>query len=109
MPKEISYEVYKKNQDFYDNLSKGVDKSLEIKASIKLISGCQDNQLSYEGFGLGRFTEALQKVWANGRFNKGYSVFHQEIVNHLPAYQTPNYFNIGKLNTDFDNQIPFTI
>jgi len=39
-----------------------------IKASVLLISGCQDNQLSQDGAFNGLFTGTLKKVWNGGIF-----------------------------------------
>jgi hypothetical protein len=38
------------------------------KATILLLSGCQDNQLSHDGAFNGLFTSQLLKVWKNGLF-----------------------------------------
>src|SRR5262249_10563136 len=39
-----------------------------IQASVLLISGCQDNQLSMDGARNGLFTEKLKQVWNSGAF-----------------------------------------
>ncbi len=80
-----------------------------LRASIRLISGCQDNQLSMDGFFNGRFTEELLKVWNNGRFSGNYHTFHKTIVNGMPPTQTPNHYKIGQSDPAFDGQVPFTI
>jgi hypothetical protein len=80
-----------------------------IKASVKLISGCQDNQYSYDGTFNGQFTARLKRLWNAGLFAGDYKKFHKEIVNLLPEYQTPNYYNVGASSVLFDKQRPFTI
>lgn len=80
-----------------------------LRASVRLISGCQDNQVSMDGFFNGRFTEELLKVWNNGRFTGNYHTFHKTIVNGMPPTQTPNHFHIGQADPAFDGQVPFTI
>ena len=42
-----------------------------IKASVLLISGCQDNQLSGDLKSNGLFTTRLKQVWDDGKFNRG--------------------------------------
>jgi hypothetical protein len=87
-----------------------------VKASVILFSGCQDNQLSLDGSFNGYFTGQLKKVWQNGNFKKSYKKFYKAIVNGLPPNvvamkenQTPNYFKVGKPNIQFEHQLPFTI
>lgn len=111
MPSEIESTTYFNNKEFYDEILtniKNVD-SLDIQANVKLISGCQDNQLSADGSFNGRFTGALKRVWNGGKFNGNYFTFYKQIMNLLPPDQTPNYYNIGQPNKSFDNQKPFSI
>ncbi len=67
---------------------------VEVTASLLLISGCQDEQVSYDGVGNGAFTQSLLETWADGAFEGDYPAFHQAIVENISADQTPN------LNTD---------
>ena len=49
MPDEVALRVYQNNKKFYDPILKdrNLPKALgDVKASVLLISGCQDNQLS---------------------------------------------------------------
>lgn len=109
MPDEILARTYLANKEFYDGLATGhIDKD-EVSATVKLISGCQDNQYSYDGPFNGAFTSALKKVWGRGKFKGDYSQFHKEIQGILPAYQSPNHMTYGMVNRVFDKQTPFTI
>jgi metacaspase-1 len=111
MPDQIVSNTYFSNKNFYDGILKGakVIKSHDIAASVKLISGCQDNQTSYDGPFNGQFTGALKKVWNGGKFSGNYAAFKDKITSLLPPVQSPNYMNIGQTNLVFDNQKPFTI
>lgn len=111
MPSEIALTTYLKNKGFYDNILENVKdvKSQDIQASVKLISGCQDNQNSYDGTFNGQFTGALKRIWNGGKFSGNYFSFYKQIMNLLPPEQTPNYYNVGHLNQSFDNQKPFSI
>ena len=111
MPDEIAATTYFKNKKFYDDIAEEIksQKKSTINATVKLISGCQDNQYSYDGTFNGQFTGALKRVWNGGTFRKVYKKFHSKIVHQLPDYQTPNYLTIGKSNNRFDNEVPFTI
>ena len=110
MPSEIALKTYLKNKEFYDNITKNIPKeSRPIKASVRLISGCQDNQLSEDGTFNGRFTGALLQVWSGGRFQGDYDRFHFYIQSLLPPWQSPNHYKVGELAQDYDTQRPFTI
>jgi len=111
MNTDIGLRVYSKNYDFYEDILRNtpVVKSHEIKASVLLISGCQDNQYSYDGDENGSFTSALKIIWNGGKFIGDYPKFHRRIVEILPSYQTPNYMTVGFKNYFFEDQKPFTI
>ena len=105
--------TYLKNKDFYDGLLQKhkdiISTEIELEASIILISGCQDNQYSFDGVANGAFTAALKRTWRGGQFEGSYRSFHRKILNILPAYQSPNFLTYGKVNKEFENQRPFTI
>jgi len=122
-PKLLSYRVAKKvflqNKDFYADIEASIDQTqaANIKASIKLFAGCQDPQVSYTiPFARNSiFTEKLLKVWNNGQFVGDYEAFFNQVrdeveaLDFLPTKQTPNLYNIGAENSDFDQQKPFQI
>ncbi|MCK5168568.1 MAG: caspase family protein, partial [Bacteroidales bacterium] len=109
MPGEIAVTTYYSNKSFYDGILAENKIIKAIEASVKLISGCQDNQFSYDGTFNGAFTGILKSVWNGGRFDGNYNSFHKQIMNLLPPKQTPNHYNTGNLNVEFDNEKPFTI
>jgi hypothetical protein len=78
-------------------------------ASVILISGCQDQQVSMDGARNGLFTEKLKQVWDDGQFTGDYRAFWSSIVSRMPGNQQPNYDATGKLNPAFEAQRPFTI
>jgi hypothetical protein len=82
---------------------------VKVKASILLISGCQDNQFSLDGNRNGLFTETMKRVWRNGKFQGGYRKFRDTIAQRMPLEQTPNYFVVGRPDPFFEAQAPFTI
>lgn len=111
MPSEIASTTYFNNKGFYDKILEGIKDvaSKNIQASVKLISGCQDNQLSYDGTFNGQFTAALKRIWNGGKFSGNYFSFYKQIMSLMPPEQTPNYFNVGQSSQLFDNQKPFII
>jgi hypothetical protein len=112
MPPDVALRTYRNNRRFYDKLLKNIkgrDTKAAVKASVLLISGCQDNQLSSDGDFNGLFTAQLLRVWKSGAFRGDYRKFHASIVRRMPPDQTPNYFRTGKIDPIFEAQKPFTI
>jgi hypothetical protein len=112
MPPDVALRTYRANKSFYDKILR--DKKIKVtseavKASVLLISGCQDNQLSADGDFNGLFTSHLLRVWNNGAFKGDYRKFHREILRRMPPDQTPNFFRVGLIDTRFEAQAPFTI
>jgi hypothetical protein len=110
MPINVCQKTYLSNMKFYDKLQadyKPIDLN-NIHASVKLISGCRDDEYSYDGDTNGQFTGSLREVWANGKFNGHYPTFLEEISANLSA-QHPEILDIGSPNSSFENQKPFTI
>jgi hypothetical protein len=112
MPPDIAVRTYRNNKAFYDKILKNVKVKAsreEVKASVLLIAGCQDNQLSADGDFNGLFTSQLLRVWKNGAFKGDYRKFYGEILRRMPPDQTPNYFRIGAIDKKFEAQSPFTV
>jgi hypothetical protein len=112
MPRGVALSTYQKNRAFYDGIAKELGRTdfvAAIAASVILISGCQDNQLSGDGDFNGVFTGRLRQVWAEGNFNGNYRTFHSRILIGMPPYQSPNYFTVGQSNPAFEQEKPFTV
>ena len=130
MPRPVAERVYRDNKAFYDHLQHGLGRGQAVdpdaalanvnpgprlntvaktfKASVVLISGCQDNQTSADGEHNGLFTEHLLATWRNGAFSGTYSQFHARIRARMPADQTPNLFTLGPV-ARFLAQAPFKV
>jgi hypothetical protein len=111
LPDAVAAKTYRKHKALYNDIQKKTPKgdTLDVGATVLLISGCQDNQLSSDGRRNGLFTEKLRKVWANGRFEGGYRVFRQKIAALMPPTQSPRYTRVGQANAAFEKQKPFTV
>jgi hypothetical protein len=113
MPRQVAARTYRNKKDFYDEIQKSLPKAQvlldEIKATVRLISGCQDNQYSMDGEFNGLFTGTLLRVWDSGHFKGSYADFHRQIVRLMPSTQSPNHFLVGQPNPAFDAQGPFEI
>jgi hypothetical protein len=134
MPPAVAMRTYDAHKAFYDNLQKAAEGAAgtgapidpdaalaqvavsgrltaiatACKASVILISGCQDNQTSMDGDHNGAFTEQLLQVWNRGAYRGSYAKFHAAIKARMPATQSPNLFTLGPA-ARFVTQQPFTI
>jgi len=133
MPPSVAMRTYEAHKAFYDKLQRDVAKASagvvidpdealagvavstrltqvakRFKPRAILISGCQDNQSSYDGQHNGAFTARLLTVWNSGKFDGSYANFHATIKAGMPAIQTPNLFTMGPTVT-FLRQRPFTV
>ena len=112
MPPDAALRTYRLHRAFYDRIlapPRRGEARREAAASILLISGCQDNQLSADGEVNGLFTGELLRVWRNGAFKGSHPDFHRAIVRRMPPDQTPNYFRAGRPSAAFERQRPFTV
>jgi hypothetical protein len=111
MPRDVMIATYRANAKLYDDIQGDVPTSekADVGATVLLISGCQDDQLSLDGFSNGLFTETLKGVWDEGSWRGPYPDFHEAIRAKMPKKQQPNYTQVGKENADFERQDPLTI
>jgi hypothetical protein len=112
MPQDVMLATYREHADLYDGIQKATPDTsdADVSASVLLISGCQDDQLSLDGFSNGLFTENLLGVWDKGEWDGGgYAKFHEAIRSRMPAEQQPNYSRVGADDPDFEQQGPFTV
>lgn len=108
---EEALDIFAAHEELYDGIQAAHAEGIRvpIKASVVLVSACQDNQLAGDGETNGAFTTALRIRWGNGSFVGSYDTFRKKIGGLLPVTQSPNYFVIGVPNPTFENQTPFTI
>ena len=113
LPRDKMIATYRQNAQLYDDIQKAILSSdtstAAVDATVVLISGCQDDQLSLDGFANGRFTEELLKVWDDGAWKGSYPNFHEAIRSGMPPSQQPNYMVVPTDNADFEQQDPLTI
>lgn len=110
MPDDKIAAAYNALRDRYDEIQLDLARyEATIDASVRLLSGCQDNQLSGEIGGNGLFTAALKSVWDNGNFDGNYDAFHQAILTQMPEDQQPNHRIEGVPDPVFDAEHPFKV
>ncbi|MCE5257677.1 MAG: caspase family protein [Chloroflexi bacterium] len=111
LPDSVQMTTYSRNQREYDDILKNypeVDQE-QVHASVIVISGCQDNQVSFDGSRNGLFTAAMLRIWDNGNFRGSLIQFWRYIIDQMPMYQSPNLFRIGVPNPEFEQQGPFSL
>ncbi|NRO98513.1 hypothetical protein GWC77_21550 [Paraburkholderia sp. NMBU_R16] len=107
IPSELALQLYNSNLQAYAARQWATARG-EPTATVILISGCQDNQVSQDGERNGLFTEKLLNVWNSGAFTGNLPQFHKAIVALMPATQTPNYFSVGPDDAAFTAARPLT-
>ncbi|MGN9786899.1 caspase family protein [Nonomuraea sp. ZG12] len=110
-PAIIQRKVLANHRALYEGIKAGTPArdTVTMRASVILISGCQDNQESMELDGHGVFTAALLQHWDKGAFSGDYTALHAAIRQELPPTQSPNLLRLGTAWPAFDSQTPFTI
>jgi metacaspase-1 len=110
LPVSRALSVYRNNKGIYDAIQVGTRTSSQapIDASVLLISGCQDSQLSSDGDVNGLFTETLKAVWRDGAFEGTYRSLRDAIAALMPKYQQPRYSLEGAANPSLEKERPFS-
>jgi hypothetical protein len=113
MPRNAAIDTFKGNRSFYAQIQDALPRPRpEIRASVRLLSGCQEHEQSFGNKEHGRFTNAIRTVFADGGFQGSYKSFHREIVAAVAKAmnpQTPGHAVIGRPDPDYDRQSPFAI
>jgi len=116
MPRNVAVRTNRKNRSMYEKIQAELPNPRpQVKASVKLLSGCQEQQESFGNAETGRFTAVLKDVWNDGAFKGNYKQFYDEIRKGVLARvtpktpQTPDHMYIGPADADFDNEAPFKI
>lgn len=97
-------DAYQKKQKKYKNSGKRKD----VKAAVKLLAACQDDQVTYDGEKYGIFTKALSDILSS---NKKTKTAEQLVsaVKKVYGYPKPNFFQYGAIIPSFDAGDPFKI
>jgi metacaspase-1 len=111
VPGHVQARVWDKYKSSYRTAQwiAGRPRDRDVSASVILISGCQDNQLSMDGTANGLFTEKLKAAWNDGAFEGGHKAFHCAIAQLMPATQAPNYYVTGAADQHFEDMHPFDL
>ena len=111
LPRDVQEATYRAHEALYRKIQGSHENSekVDVGASVLLISGCQDNQLSLDGDRNGLFTQTLLGVWEEGRWAGSYRKFWKAISAKMPPTQSPNFFRTGARNAAFGREKPLSI
>jgi len=131
VPPESVAPLYRARKKLYDSIQEKTPqvKDGDVKASIRLLAACKDYQEANCDAFNGYFTNAILRVWDDGKFEgKNYDDFFAAVTKDLEKMtgdsekraaagdsvdetelQTPNHFLEGVRDPEFDKQRPFTI
>jgi len=111
LPRDVQDATYRANEGLYKQIQSSHEAGgdVDVRASIILISGCQDNQLSLDGDRNGLFTQTLLGVWDDGKWKGGHRMFWKAIGSKMPPTQSPNFFRTGVRDPKFRRQTPLTV
>ncbi len=81
----------------------------EVKASVKLLAACQDEQQTLDGKEHGIFTKALKELLSDPANHKMNAEELLQAVGEKYYYPHPNFFQYGGIISTFDEAFPFQI
>lgn len=97
--------LYKPLLEQYKNMRRGKG----VKAAVKLLAACQDNQQTLDGRNNGIFTEAFIHILADPASRNANAEMLLEAVSKRYFFPNPNFFQYGSIIPAFDNGFPFEI
>ena len=97
--------VYKPIQKNYKNRHQGA----KVKASVKLLAACQDDEETLDGEKNGIFTEALMELIHDQGFKNANCELLIAAVCKRYFFPKPNFFQYGSIIPSFDKGFPFAI
>lgn len=116
LDRHIGQRTINNNRDFYAQLRENLAsrKVPLLRATVRLISGCQDDQQSYETGPpyRGLFSSVFETVWDKGAFEGTYDHLVQAIIglgSELQWAQLPNHTLIGPKLSFFEQEKAFLI
>jgi len=109
LPLAKSEQIYKNRKSLFDSIQQlaGPAEKQAVGASIILISGCRDDQVSYDGPVNGAFTTQVLRLWDNGSFRGTIRQFQEQASAALNGSQSPQYFLAGTVDRTFEQMRPF--
>jgi hypothetical protein len=109
-PPDVTARDFKKRQSLYEavQFASGGGDHRALGATVLLISGCQDNQLSADLGTNGLFTVRLLAAYKAVGKSASYYRLYKKLLQSMPPDQTPNLLVQGP-NSAFKDQVAFSI
>jgi len=103
--------IYAARRELYDSIQHlaGPAQQALVAAGVILISGCRDDEVSYDGPVNGAFTTEVLKVWNNGAFQGTHGQFQEAVSHALGGKQHPQYYLAGTADQKFERMRPFVV
>jgi hypothetical protein len=126
MPDYVAERIYRAHQKVYDSRLEGtcppanqggrLDRSRSVPdapgASVIVLMACSKGQVARELSDYGQFTQKLltvwKDVWKKGAAGGSYRSFVNEIASYMPSDQQPQLFTLGRQDSQFEAEVPFT-
>ncbi|WP_343702376.1 S8 family serine peptidase [Chitinophaga sp.] len=80
-----------------------------VKAAVKLLAACQDDQTTYDGEKNGVFTEAFMELFKKPAFKNATAETFIDEIRERYYFPRPNFFQYGAVIPSFDRSFPFAI
>lgn len=120
LPLALAARVEEQNRDFYERIAHEVPHVSRailasptrspVRASIIQFAACLDEQEALDGPENGAFTEALLRIWNQGKFDGSYRKLHERVAEEMAAFnQTPRLFLPRGDDPSFLRQRPFSV
>lgn len=113
LPLEVEQAVV---QRFGDTVYRPIQKRYEttaqaegVKAAVKLLAACQDDQTTFDGEENGVFTESFIKLFKNEAYCNATAEVLIDSIRENYYFPRPNFFQYGAVIPSFDQSFPFTI
>jgi hypothetical protein len=81
----------------------------QLKATVRLLSACEEDQFAIGGNENTKFTKHLLEVWGKGSFKGNHHTFWQKIADSKTFSDSPQHIVLGPENSGFSASRPFTI
>ncbi|MBK9962726.1 MAG: caspase family protein [Saprospiraceae bacterium] len=97
--------IYEPIQKKYKTKHQGVS----VKAAVKLLAACQDDEETLDGAVNGIFTEAFMDIFTKEEFKNATA---EQLINEVSTYYffpKPNFCQYGGIIPSYDNGFPFNI
>lgn len=113
LPLEAEQEIMVRfAEKVYEPLQKKYRKTPQaanVKAAVKLMAACQDDQTTYDGETNGIFTEAFMQLFEQPAMQKATAEKLIDEIREKYYFPRPNFFQYGGIIPSFDKTFPFTI